>query len=101
MNLADILGVLTLVATAPLCWYVSWLLWGEAQRHPRIRVLRERAFAQTALAVIATVFGLIFVNNDAEIPPFDVGATRVITRSVIFLSVTIASLYWLRLYRRG
>jgi hypothetical protein len=98
MNLGDYLGLAVVVIAAPLNWYVAWKLWRLASSSPRVRVLRERAVVAVGAAIVVTIFGLIFLNNDAELPPFDTGATRVITRLAMFLSV-VPALYWLRLYR--
>lgn len=97
-QLGDYLGVVDLILITPIVIFVAWRLWQKAKKRPLLKVLRERALNQRVLAVIVTVFSLIFWSNDMPRPLLDPDMTRIITRSTIALAVVSA--YWLWLYRK-
>ena len=101
MTLVNLIAYLTLFVALPLNWLVTIMLWRVSRQSPEIRVLRERAVTALALAIIATVFALIFLNNDAAVPPLSPEATRLITRTTILVATIVPSFYWLWLYRRA
>lgn len=95
-----VLAVLVVLVALPLNWFVTLKLWRLARLAPEIGVLRERALVALALALIVTVFAVIFLNNEMPVPLLDVEATRIITRSAM-LALSLPALYWLFLYRDG
>jgi hypothetical protein len=84
----------------PLNWYVTAALWWLSRRKPGNWVMRERAVAATALSIIVTVFAVIFLNNNLDVPLLNSFDTQVITRATIFVLATAVAVYWLRLARR-
>lgn len=100
MTVIDVLAFLVVFLTVPLYWYITYRLWRLSRANPDVRVLRERAITSAGLAVIVTVFGLIFLNNGMDTPILDQAATRIITRSAT-LALTLPAAYWLWLYRGG
>lgn len=95
MNTGDVLGLLTLVFALPLSWVVSALTWRLSLARPTNKVLRDRAIVALAVSIIVTVFALIFLNNDLDIPPLSTDITRIVTRSVVLVCSVSASAYWL------
>lgn len=95
------LAVLVAVIGVPLNWYVTWRLWRLARANPEIQVIRDRAVSATALAVVVTVFALIFLNNDLVPPAVSFDATKWLTRSVMLAAAIVPPVYWLWLYRRA
>jgi hypothetical protein len=93
--LSDVLAVLVVLVAVPLSWLVTVILWRLARQSPGTWVLRERAIIQTAVAILVTVFALIFLNNGMEVPFFDNEATRLITRVAVLVLPTGTSLYFL------
>lgn len=82
----------------PLNWIVVVKLWRLYQAEP-VPILRERVIVAVAVALIVTVFALIFVNNDLTPPIVGFDDTKIVTRSVMFVAAVVPPLYWLRLYR--
>lgn len=99
MSPANILAVLVVAVAMPLNWYVTFKLWRLSRRNPTYKVLRERAIVALAVAIIVTVFALIFVNNDLTPPPVPGDITKLVTRSTVLAFSVLPALYWLRLYR--
>ena len=100
-SLSTVLAVLVVIVAAPLAWIVAFMLW-ELSRADRLRtnrVIRAQAWAAVGLAVIVTVFAVVFVNNEQAIPPLDPDQTRILTRGVLLLVSVASSVYWIRLYR--
>lgn len=97
--LGNALAWLTVFVALPLSWFVAFRLWRLSRSRPRIMVLRHQAIASLALALLVTVFALVFINNDMEVPPLSVAQTRILTRGSLLLLSVIPALYWLRLYR--
>lgn len=95
-----VLALLVVVLATPLNWYVTAKLWRLSLASPDLRALRERAVAALALALIVTVFAVVFVNNEMKPPPLDNDATKLLTRGALLALAVIPDLYWLRLYRR-
>lgn len=100
MNLPSILAVLVIFVAAPLHWVVFFRLWSRARQYPEVRVLRDRTLTALALALIVTIFALVFLNNGMETPILDLFGTQLLTRSAI-LALSIPALYWLWLYRKS
>lgn len=96
----EVIAILVLVIGVPLNVLVTILLWRTYRAHPTYRLLRERLVVEIAVLLMVVVFGLIFLNNDSAIPPFDLGATKLITRWAVLGLATIPACYWLALYWR-
>lgn len=96
---ADFLAFAVVAIAAPLNWIVAYLLWRLSRQAPEVAVLRERAINATAVALIVSVFAVIFVNNGLEVPPLGIEATRLLTRGSLLALSTYAAVRWLRLYR--
>ena len=101
MNLPNLLSFLVIFVAMPLNWLATILLWRVARSAPDIRVLRERAIAATALALIVTIFALIFLNNDFVPPPLGFEDTKLLTRGTMLALSIIPPCYWLWLYLRA
>ena len=102
-DVLDILGAilagLTVFVAMPLSWYVAWRLWRLSRGYRANRVIRQQAIAAVALALIVTLFAIVFINNDQQVPPLTPAQTRVMTRGALLLLSVIPALYWLYLYR--
>lgn len=94
-----LLAYANVLIAVPLNWYLAWRLWSISWQHPSIGALRERAFLAVHLAIVVTIFAIVFLNNGMEQPILDVPTTQLITRAAI-LSLTIPALRWLWLYRQ-
>lgn len=94
--LGDLLGILVGAAAVPTLWVVVLLLRRRAKARPFNKILRQNYIWALVTAVFVSVFALIFLNNDADIPPLDTRATRVITRFFLLLAIIPAG-YWLHL----
>lgn len=101
MTLPELLALMVIVVAAPLSWLVAVLLWRLSRSAPDIRVLRADAVAALGLAILVSVFGLIFHNNGMQDPFFNTTETQVITRGMLLIASVASALYWLHLYRRG
>lgn len=99
MNFATVLAVLVAVVAVPLNWYVTVKLWRLSRTRPALRVLRERAIVAFALALIATGFALVVLNNEQAPPPLNLDSTKIVSRTLILATSVIPALWWLRLYR--
>lgn len=102
MTLADVLAVLTLLVGVPLNLYVRLKLrrlWLDSK--PRNKVIHERETVSRALLLLAIVFGLVFLNNDLDVPILSGEATKIITRLVLDIVVIVPASYWLWIYRRA
>lgn len=99
MSIPNLLTILTLFVAVPINWYVTIRIWREHRAWPENAVLRERAVAAVAVAVVVTVFALIFANNDLVPPPLPFDATKFLTRTVLLVAAVVPPVYWLRLYR--
>jgi hypothetical protein len=93
-----VLAILISVIGVPLNWYVVWRLWRLPSRKTN-RVIRERAIAALALAIVVTVFAAIFLNNDMLPPLLGLDVTKWVTRCVLLVASFVPPLYWLSLYR--
>lgn len=94
-----LIALLVAAVGVPLNWYVTWRLWRLSRANPGLKVLRERAIVALALALVVTVFALIFLNNDAEHPPLSFDDTKWLTRTAMLLAAVAPPCYWLWLYR--
>lgn len=101
IDIPAVLAWLVVVVAMPLNWLTAVLQWRLSNVAPAIRVLRERAVAATALAIIVSVFALIFVNNDLGMPMLDLAATKLLTRGTMLALSVIPAVYWLRLWWRA
>ena len=99
MTLPTLMALFVLFVVLPLNWYVTWRLWLLHKANPTIRVLRERGIVSTALALLVTLFAVIFLNNDLVPPPMSFADTKLLTRGAMLLAGLIPALYWLWLYR--
>lgn len=99
MSVPFLLAVLTLIIAVPLNWYVTFKLWRLSRAAPRLRVLRERAIVALAVAIVVTVFALIFINNDLTPPIVSFDETKFLTRGAMLAVGIIPAGYWLWLYR--
>lgn len=100
MTLPNVLAWLVILLAVPVHWIMVWRLWHLSRARPDLRVLRDRAETALGLAVVVSLFALVFLNNGMEVPFLDPFATMVITRSAI-LALSIPALRWLWLYRNG
>lgn len=103
--LGEVLAAATIVIAVPLVWTVWWLVRSLAKRR-RSRtgnggneVLKWQVRVVRGLALIVTVFGVVFINNDLAIPLLNLDQTRVLTRSTVFVVAVDVAVAWLRLYR--
>jgi hypothetical protein len=102
MSLSDLLTVAVIFVALPLSWLVAVLLWNLSRGNPKLYVLRAHAVAALAIAIIVTVFTIVFVNNNLAVPPpLDLDATKIITRGTILVVSTVSALYWLLLVWRS
>lgn len=99
MTLSTVLAFAVVLVAAPLSWIVFLMLRRQTRHLPGNKVLRAQAWASFSLAVIVTVFAIVFVNNEQAVPPLDLEATRILTRGALLLVSVASSLYWIRLYR--
>jgi hypothetical protein len=99
VTLPSLLAVAVIVFAVPLNWYVALRLWWLS-RHADNWALRAHVVVAVMLALIVTVFAVIFVNNDMAVPPLDPETTRIITRAAM-LGLSVPGLYWLWLVRRS
>jgi len=98
LQIANLLAIAVLFIGAPLNWYVTWRLWQLHRVNPEIRVLRERGIVATVVSLTVTLFGLIFLNNDALPPPFSIEVTKILTRFAMLMIAVVPAVYWLWLY---
>jgi hypothetical protein len=96
---STVLAYATIFIAAPLNWIVVIRLWRLSRENPDLRVLRERAIVALALALLITVFSLVFLNNDLIPPLLAFEDTKIITRTVMLLTGVVPATYWLYLYR--
>lgn len=94
------LGLVTLVIGVPLNVVASLLLLRKFRQARHLRVLRERVIVAVITTLMVLVFGLIFVNNDQEVPPLADAATKLITRIVMGVMAIVPALSWILMYRR-
>lgn len=97
-DLPSLLAYAVVVIAVPVKWYLVYRLLRLSRAHPSIASLRERALSAVHLAVVITVFAVVFLNNGMEAPVLDLPMTQLLTRSAI-LSLTIPAIRWLLLYR--
>jgi hypothetical protein len=100
VELTVFLALLVLLIGVPLNVLVTILLLRMWQKAPYLRVLRERFIVSFILTIVLLVFGLIFVNNDQEVPPISDVATKLITRVAMLVIAIIPAVTWLLIYRR-
>jgi uncharacterized membrane protein len=99
MSIDGIIALLVVFVGIPLNVYIFNRLLGLSHARPDLRVLRERTIVAFFVLLFVVVFGLVFLNNDATIPPLSTEWTKIITRTVTLLAATVPALYWIRLYR--
>lgn len=100
MELTVFLAWATVLVAVPLNGVAAYLLLRKSREAPKLRVLRERFITAVAVTIVVAFFGVIFVNNDREVPPIGLDATKLITRSAILLMSAVASGGWIWLYYR-
>lgn len=98
MEFTAVLAWLTVGVGFPVSTLAALLSWKKVRQRPDLDVLKERAVTASIIAVGVLFFGLIFVNNDQLIPPFDVDTTKIVTRSAMLVLGIVPALLWLRLY---
>lgn len=101
MNVPTVIAYLVALVALPLNWFVVVRLWRLSLFTPRIRVLRYQAILATALAVIVTIFAIVFLNNDLATPVLPGDVTKLVTRSAVLVWSVVPAGYWLWLYRKA
>ncbi len=99
MTAPTLLALGTIFFALPLNWLVTIRLWRLYRAAPEIRVLRERAIASMFVAIVVTIFALVFLNNDLVPPVLAFDDTKILTRGAILAVGVIPAGYWLWLYR--
>lgn len=99
-DVPTILAYLVILVAVPVNWFAVWKIARLYRKAPHIGVLRDRLVVAVALAIIVTLFGIIFLNNEMSNPFLSNTQTRLLTRSAV-LGLTLPPLYWLWLYRDG
>lgn len=99
MTLANFLAYAVVGFAVPLNIFVTIRLWRLHVEDPGIRVLRERAILSTFIAVVVTIFALVFLNNDLVVPILGLEQTRLIARGATLAVSIVPAGYWLYLYR--
>jgi ABC-type sulfate transport system permease subunit len=97
--LPDILTLLVVLVAAPLNWYVTYLLWRISRADPDGDALRIGAVLSTCVALIVTVFALIFLNNGLVNPVLTSQDTMIVTRAALLVLSVVPAAIWLRWYR--
>lgn len=97
-DIPALLAYLVMVFVVPVSWFAVWRVARLYRKAPHIGVLRDRLVVAVALAIIVTVFGIVFLNNEMANPVLSTLHTRLLTRSAV-LGLTLPPLYWLWLYR--
>lgn len=95
-----ILAWLVVLVALPLNWYVTFRLDRLSRANPDVRVLRERSYVAVSLALVVTIFAVVFLNNGMEFPILDLVTTQLLTRGAI-LGLALPALLWLWIYRNG
>lgn len=98
MELTAWLGLAVLVVGAPLNVLAAWLLLQKSRQAPHLRVLRERYTLAVITTLLVIIFGVIFVNNDQDVPPLADTATKLITRALMLVMAVVPAASWIRLY---
>lgn len=101
MELTVFLAWATLLFGVSLNMFVTILSYRKHHKAPYLRVLQERFITSLVLTVVILFFGLIFVNNDQEIPPLGLDATKLITRFAMLALAIIPAVGWILLYRKS
>ena len=99
MSVPTILATLVLVVGVPLNLYVSLRLWRLSRQAPDVPFLRERAVVSLAVFLLVLIFGIIFLNNDVEVPFLRFDDTKFYTRLAMLGVAVIPATYWLILTR--
>jgi hypothetical protein len=99
VELTVALALLTLLVGVPLNVIATYLLLRKSREAPHLRVLRERFVVAAITTIVVLVFGIIFVNNDREIPWLGLDATKLITRVAMLGIAIIPAVSWLFIYR--
>lgn len=97
--MSTLLALLTVFVAMPLNIFVTIRLWRLYRADPSLRVLRERAIASLFVAIVVTVFALVFLNNDLVPPILAFEDTKILTRGAMLAVGVIPAGYWLWLYR--
>lgn len=95
------LAVLVVLFAVPLTWIAAIVLFRRSRETMlrRNKVMRGVAITLGGLAWIATVFAIVFVNNEQDDPWLSLEQTKILTRTALLVVSVASSLYWLRLYR--
>lgn len=93
-----LLAYAVIAIALPLNWVVTIRLWLLSESMRDNQVVRERAIVALALALIVTLFSIVFLNNEMDAPFLTVEQTQLLTRSAV-LALSIPALYWLFIYR--
>lgn len=100
MELTVALAWVVLLVGVPLNVITTMLLLGKSRQAPGLRVLRERFITALVVTIVVLFFGVIFVNNDREVPWLGLDATKLITRFAMLGMAVIPAVGWLLIYRR-
>lgn len=98
IDAATVLAYLVILVAVPINWYAVWKIARLYRKAPHLGVLRDRLIVAVALAIIVTVFGIVFLNNELTNPVLSTNQTRLLTRTAV-LGLTLPPLYWLWKYR--
>ena len=99
--LPQLFALLVVLIAAPMCWYVTVILWRLSRAAPVGVTLRVVAVMSTSVALIVTAFGLIFINNGMDNPVLNSRETMLVTRGSLLVLSLVPTVYWLRWYRRN
>lgn len=95
--LSAALAYAVVAISLPLNWYLAYKLWRLSLEDRSIRTLRERAITGLHIAIVVTVFAIVFLNNGMLDPFLTPGQTMIVTRLAI-LSLSIPPVRWLLIY---
>lgn len=101
MEFTAVLAWLTLFVGVPVNVLAAVLLLRHSRAARHLRVLRERFIVSVVTTFVVLFFGLIFVNNDQELPPLSLDATKWITRLAMLGMALIPACVWLFIYFRS
>ena len=99
--LPQLFALLVVLIAAPMCWYVTVILWRLSRIDPTGVTLRVVAVFSTSIALVVTIFGLVFINNGMDSPVLNPPETMVVTRSTLLVLSLVPTVYFLRWYRRN
>lgn len=101
MELTVFLAWAVLLVGVPLNALAAYLLLRASRERPQLRVLRERCVVAVVTTLVVLFFGVIFVNNDREVPWLGLDATKLITRTAMLVMALVSGGGWLWVYFRA